>query len=226
MKKSLWFWLSFVVAIILAIYFSVRVVMIGLGHGGAAMVHSISVSADQNDKDLSALAAAATIAPNTRVYSVDLDMLNNRVMAVPGVKNAAVRRLPNGNISVRVAMYRAVALWTDGQNFFPLSADGTIVNKPTDVRDASHVVFRGTLPQDITEITRAAHNLVGHLDTLEWIEDRRWNLYTNNGITVMLPEQNPIAAIGALISLNNNHQILNKDIKLIDMRDDARILVK
>ncbi len=226
MKKSLWFWLSFVVAIILAIYFSVRVVMIGLGHGGAAMVHSISVSADQNDKDLSALAAAATIAPNTRVYSVDLDMLNNRVMAVPGVKNAAVRRLPNGNISVRVAMYRAVALWTDGQNFFPLSADGTIVNKPTDVRDSSHVVFRGTLPQDITEITRAAHNLVGHLDTLEWIEDRRWNLYTNNGITVMLPEQNPIAAIGALISLNNNHQILNKDIKLIDMRDDARILVK
>lgn len=226
MKKSLWFWLSFVVAIILAIYFSVRVVMIGLGHGGAAMVHSISVSADQNNKDLSALAAAATIAPNTRVYSVDLDMLNNRVMAVPGVKNAAVRRLPNGNISVRVAMYRAVALWTDGQNFFPLSADGTIVNKPTDVRDASHVVFRGTLPQDITEITRAAHNLVGYLDTLEWIEDRRWNLYTNNGITVMLPEQNPIAAIGALISLNNNHQILNKDIKLIDMRDDARILVK
>ena len=107
-----------------------------------------------------------------------------------------------------------------------MSADGTIVNKPTDVRDLSHVVFRGPVPKDIAEITDAAHNLVGQLDYREWIESRRWNLYTNNGITVLLPEQNPIAAIGALVTLNNNHKILNKDIKVIDMRDDARILVK
>ena len=226
MKKSLWFWLCFCVAIIFAIYFSVRIVMTGMGRGTNAYVTNISISADQSDKDLSAIVAAATIAPNTRTYSIDLDMLNERVSKVPGVKKSAVRRMPNGNISVRVALHRAVALWTDGQNFFPLSADGTIVNKPTDVRDASHVVFRGKLPNDITQITNVAHNLVGDLDYMEWIENRRWNMYTNGGITIMLPEENPLAAIGTLISLNNNHNILDKDIKLIDMRDSARILVK
>jgi cell division protein FtsQ len=226
MKKSLWFWLCFSVAIVFAIYFSVRVVMTGTGRGTNAYVTNISISADQSDKDLSAIVAAATIAPNTRTYSIDLDMLNERVSKVPGVKKSAVRRMPNGNISVRVALHRAVALWTDGQNFFPLSADGTIVNKPTDVRDASHVVFRGKLPNDITQITNVAHNLVGDLDYMEWIENRRWNMYTNGGITIMLPEENPLAAIGTLISLNNNHNILDKDIKLIDMRDSARILVK
>lgn len=226
MKKSLWFWLCFSVAIVFAIYFSVRVVMTGMGRGTNAYVTNISISADQSDKDLSAIVAAATIAPNTRTYSIDLDVLNERVSKVPGVKKSAVRRMPNGNISVRVALHRAVALWTDGQNFFPLSADGTIVNKPTDVRDASHVVFRGKLPNDITQITNVAHNLVGDLDYMEWIENRRWNMYTNGGITIMLPEENPVAAIGTLISLNNNHNILDKDIKLIDMRDSARILVK
>ena len=226
MKKSLWFWLCFSVAIVFAIYFSVRVVMTGMGRGTNAYVTNISISADQSDKDLSAIVAAATIAPNTRTYSIDLDMLNERVSKVPGVKKSAVRRMPNGNISVRVALHRAVALWTDGQNYFPLSADGTIVNKPTDVRDASHVVFRGKLPNDITQITNAAHNLVGDLDYMEWIENRRWNMYTNGGITIMLPEENPLAAIGTLISLNTNHNILDKDIKLIDMRDSARILVK
>ena len=226
MKKSLWFWLCFSVAIVFAIYFSVRVVMTGMGRGTNAYVTNISISADQSDKDLSAIVAASTIAPNTRTYSIDLDMLNERVSKVPGVKKSAVRRMPNGNISVRVALHRAVALWTDGQNFFPLSADGTIVNKPTDVRDASHVVFRGKLPNDITQITNVAHNLVGDLDYMEWIENRRWNMYTNGGITIMLPEENPLAAIGTLISLNNNHNILDKDIKLIDMRDSARILVK
>ncbi len=226
MKKSLWFWLCFAVAIIFAVYFSVRIIMTGMGHGTSAYINNISISADQSDKDLSAIVAAATLAPNTRSYSIDLDMLNKRVMDVPGVKKASVRRMPNGNLSVKVAMYRAVALWTDGQNFFPLSADGTIVNKPTDVRDASHVVFRGKLPNDISQITDAAHNLVMNLDYLEWIENRRWNMYTNGGIVIMLPEKNPFAAIGTLISLNNNHNILNKNIKMIDMRDASRILVK
>lgn len=226
MKKSLWFWLCFVIAIIFAVYFSVRIVMTGMGRGTNAYINNISISADQSDKDLSAIVAAATLAPNTPSYSIDLDILNERVSKVPGVKKSAVRRMPNGNLSVRVALHRAVALWTDGEHYFPLSADGTIVNKPTDVRDMSHVVFRGKLPNNITQITNAAHNLVGNLDYMEWIENRRWNMYTNSGITILLPEENPTAAIGTLISLHNNHHILDKDVQLIDMRDSARILVK
>lgn len=226
MKKSLWFWLCFVIAIIFAVYFSVRIVMTGMGRGTNAYINNISISADQSDKDLSAIVAAATLAPNTPSYSIDLDMLNERVSKVPGVKKSAVRRMPNGNLSVRVALHRAVALWTDGEHYFPLSADGTIVNKPTDVRDMSHVVFRGKLPNNITQITNAAHNLVGNLDYMEWIENRRWNMHTNSGITILLPEENPTAAIGTLISLHNNHHILDKDVQLIDMRDSARILVK
>ena len=226
MKKSIWFWLCFVVAIVFAIYFSVRVVMTTMGQGRNAYVTNISISADQTDKDLSAIVAAATMTPNTRSYSVDLDVLKDRISSVPGVKISAVRRLPNGNIAVKVVLHRAVALWTDGERFFPLSADGTIVNKPTDVRDDSHVVFRGKIPNNITEITNAAHNLVGDLDYMEWIENRRWNMHTKDGIIVMLPEDNPLSAIGTLVALNNNHNILNKQIQVIDMRDAARILVK
>ena len=226
MKKSIWFWLCFVVAIVFAIYFSVRVVMTSMGQGKNAYVTNISISADQSDKDLSAIVAAATMTPNTRSYSVDLSVLNKRISSVPGVKTCAVRRMPNGNIAVKVVLHRAVALWTDGESFFPLSADGTIVNKPTDVRDDSHVVFRGPIPKNITDITNAAHNLVGDLDYMEWIENRRWNMYTKDGIIVMLPEDNPLAAIGTLVALNTNHNILNKQIQIIDMRDAARILVK
>ena len=226
MKKSIWFWLCFIVAIMFAIYFSVRVVMTAMGQGRNAYITNISISADQSDKDLSAIVAAATMTPNTRSYSVDLNILNTRISGVPGVKTSAVRRMPNGNIAIKVTLYRAVALWTDGENFFPLSADGTIVNKPTDVRDESHVVFRGPIPKDISEITNAAHNLVGDLDYMEWIENRRWNIYTKDGIVVMLPEDNPLAAIGTLVALNGNHDILGKQIKMIDMRDSARILVK
>ncbi len=226
MKRTIWFWLCFIIAIILAIYFSVRIIITGVGRTPISYVHNISISSDSNDKNLSAIASAAALAPNTRSYSIDLAQMNERISAVPGVRKSSVRRMPNGNISVYVSMYQAVALWTDGENFFPLSGDSTIVNTPTETRNMANVVFRGPLPSDITEITRIAHNMVGNLDYMEWIENRRWNMHMFNGITVLLPEHDPESAIGTLMSLNNKHKILTKDISVIDMRDSARILVK
>ena len=64
------------------------------------------------------------------------------------------------------------------------------------------------------------------IDFMEWVENRRWNIHTVNGITVMLPETDPDMAVNTLITLNNNHQILAKNLSVIDMRDSARILVK
>lgn len=226
MKRNIWFWVYFIVAIILATYFASRIIMIGLGYGPMAHVRNITISADQEDKDLTALATAAAVAPGTNAYKTNLDAINTRIGAVPGVKQSAVRRKPDGNLSVRVKLYRAVALWTDGQSFYPLSADGTIVQRPTDSRANGTVLFRGPLPNDISDITKVAHNMIGDVDYLEWIEGRRWNLITTNGITVMLPERNPGDAIGSLMVLNKNHQILSRDITVIDMRDAARILVK
>ncbi len=226
MKRNIWFWVCFVASIILATYFATRIIMTGLGYGPSARVRTISISADQGDKDLSALAAAAAVAPGTDTYSVDLAALNARVGQTPGVRASAVRRMPNGNLSVRVKLYRAVAQWTDGENFFPLSADGTIVRRPADSRDTGTVLFRGDLPDDISEITKIAHNMIGHLDYMEWIENRRWNMITTGGITILLPEQDADAAVSTLLVLNKNHGILSKDIQIIDMRDSARILIK
>ena len=200
--------------------------MTTLGHTTVSRVHSISISADVRDKDLSALAAAAAIAPGTGAFSIDLDALNARVGAVPGVRASAVHRRADGNLVVRVKLYRAVALWTDGQNYFPLSADGTIVNQPDAERKSGTVLFRGPLPSDVGEITNVAHTLIGNLDYMEWIENRRWNLITTGGTTILLPEKNPDDAIAQLIVLDKNHKILSRDIKTIDMRDSARILVK
>lgn len=226
MKRSIWFWLYFVLAIIIAIYFASKTIMIGLGYGPTSHVRSISIKTDTKNKDLTAIATAAAIAPGTRSYQINLKDLNDRINAVPGVKESAVHRKPDGNLSVKVELYKAVALWTDGENYYPLSADGTIVKQPKEARDEGTVVFRGPVPSDISEITKAAHNLLNDLDYLEWIEGRRWNLHTTGGITILLPEKNPTDAIGSLIVLNNNHKILSKKLEIIDMRDSSRILVR
>ena len=226
MKRTIWFWLYFIIAMIFSIYFCTRIVMTIKGHGPLSMVRNISISADKKDSNLSSLSSALALPPGTRSYSVDLDATNEIINGVPIVKESAIRRLPNGNLRIKVSLHHAVALWTDGENYYPLSADGTIVNTPTTDRNISNIVFRGPVPTDISQITKAAHNLVGELNFIEWIENRRWDMHTNSGIRIMLPETNPISALGTLISLNKKHNLLHKDIQIIDMRDSARILVK
>lgn len=226
MRRNLWFWLYFVAAILLAIYFATRIIMTFMGYGPIAKVKNISISADTRNQDLTAIAAATGISPGTHTHSVNLELVNARLIATPGVRESAVRRLPNGNLSVKIRLYRAVAAWTDGTYYYPLSADGTIVQRPSEEKSPGTVVFRGDVPNDINNITKAATNLIGDLDYLEFVDNRRWNIITNGGITVMLPEESPDAAIASLVVLNNKHKILNKNIQTIDMRDTARILVK
>lgn len=226
MKRNIWFWLYFIAAILLAIYFATRVVMTFMGYGPTAMVRNISISADTNDKDLTPIIAAAGIAPGTHTHAIKLELVNARIAQTPGTKESAVRRLANGNLAIKVNLYRAVAGWTDGTYYYPISADGTIVKNPSETRGNGTVLFRGNVPNKIGEITKAATNLVGNLDYLEWIDDRRWNLITTGGITIMLPENDPVAAIGNIVVLDQKYNILSKAIKVIDMRDDTRILVR
>ena len=197
-----------------------------IGYGPTAMVRNISVSADTNDKDLTPIIAAAGIAPGTHTHAIKLELVNARIAQTPGVRESAVRRLANGNLAIKVNLYRAVAGWTDGTYYYPISADGTIVKNPSETRGNGTVLFRGNVPNEIGEITKAATNLIGNLDYLEWIDDRRWNLITTGGITIMLPENDPVAAIGNIVVLDQKYNILSKAIKVIDMRDDTRILVR
>ncbi|MBN1324751.1 MAG: cell division protein FtsQ/DivIB [Alphaproteobacteria bacterium] len=226
MKKTFWFWLYFVVAIILAVYFATRIIMTSLGHGSVSTVKTISISADSHNKNLSKLAAVAGIAPGTNVYSLNLDEINARISTVPDIKYSAVRRLPNGNLAIKVKLHKAVAIWTDGKNLFPLSSDGTIVKRPLEQRPPNTIVFSGILPPDINEIVKTTLGMAKDIDYMEWIENRRWNIHTTNNISILLPEEDPCAAISALMVLNKNNKILSKKIKTLDMRDPARIIIK
>ena len=226
MKSKFWFWLSFCSAIILAVYFASRIIMIGLGRGSMARLHKTSIVANVKNKDMTTVAAAAALPKNTNIYSVKLDDINRNILAVPGVKNSSVRRMPNGNLIIRVSFHHFVAAWTDGESYFPLSDDGTIANAPSAERPGNALLFRGPVPENITEITNAANDMITEIDYIEWIENRRWNIHTTGGITIKLPEQDFASAIASLITINKNHNLLGRDIHVIDMRDSARILVR
>ncbi|MDR1360870.1 MAG: cell division protein FtsQ/DivIB [Rickettsiales bacterium] len=229
MKKSFWFWLCFGLGVVFATYFSARIAMTLMGRGNPAIIKNISIRAANGSADMDAITAAAAISPGTKTYSVSLDELRARINSVPDIESASVRRLGNGNLAIQVKVRNAVAVWTDGQAFYPLTRDGLIIKRPTDTRPERLVLFKGPLPDDISAIVRALRGAPGVAaagDYLEWQEMRRWNLHTKSGAIIYLPEEKPENAISALAVLAQKHQLLSREIAIIDMRDNARVLVK
>jgi cell division protein FtsQ len=58
------------------------------------------------------------------------------------------------------------------------------------------------------------------------VAERRWNLHMKSGIDVMLPEGEFRPAIEELGKLEAEHQILSRDIRLIDFRLADRVTIQ
>lgn len=225
MKKSILFWLYFVLSIILAIYFAVRIITSQMGRGPVSTVQNIETYGT-NAKDDEVIKLALGIAPGTNLRAVDLHQLNYRVSTIPGIKNSAVRRLPNGTIIVKIEKHKVIALWTDGAYYYPLSADGTKINTPSPERNDNSIVFAGDVPDNLTDVISSVSSISKYIDYLTMIESRRWNIRTKNGTTIYLPENDASSAINKIKVLNKTHKLLSRKLEIIDMRDSARILVK
>ena len=132
MKHRILFWILFVLAVIAATYLSVRISMVFMGGGNGAVVRMVSVSSENGKIDRAAIAELVGIRPGTPMFKVALHDVLARIMTAPDIDAAAVRRLSNGNITIRVRMRTAIAAWTDGEHFYPLTANGTMINRPTD----------------------------------------------------------------------------------------------
>jgi cell division protein FtsQ len=226
MKKSIFFWLYFVGSIILATYFACRIITSQMGRGPISSVKHIHITNNSNDFNPDAIKMAIGISGETNIRSIDLRQINKLVLGVPGIKKSATRRLSNGDIIIKTEKYNVVAVWSDGVYYYPLSSDGTKIDTPSDTYNENALVFRGEVPNDLTDIINSASVLSEYIDYIKMVESRRWNIHTKNGTTIYLPENNFADAINKINVLNQTHKILSRQIDIIDMRDKARILVK
>lgn len=234
MKKSFFFWMYFIVAIALAIYFASRIITNKMGRGPIINVKNILMTNTSKEKiktqDFESIRIATGISNGTRVKSLDLKQINDNVLGVPGIKNSATRLLPNGTLIIKTQNHDVVAMWSDGAFYYPLSSDGTRIETPTQTRADNTIVFQGELPKKWSmvsgDIINALSDISEYIDYVNMVESRRWDLHTKTGTTIYLPETNPTKAINALKTLNKNHKILSRKIEIIDLRDDKRILVK
>jgi cell division protein FtsQ len=64
------------------------------------------------------------------------------------------------------------------------------------------------------------------LETAQWVGNRRWDFYLNNGVKIILPEIDAQMALARLEKAHKENKILERPLKIIDLKDPQNIVVE
>ncbi len=206
---------------------------ISLGDLGArAGLKVTDIVLEGRDKTpLPAIARALSIRKGDPILAFSPRDAQARLEAINWVQSATVlRRLP-GTIVVQIAERRPFAVWQKDGKFELIDRAGKVVtNGDVDQFSAELMLVVGegaeTAAADLIDALASQRDLQARVVSASWIGKRRWNLQMKGGTEVLLPEGATMAALARLAELQASHALLDRSLKLVDLRLPDRLTLR
>ena len=200
----------------------------GLSAAGLA-VDKVSVSGRERAR-MSDILGALGVMRGDSILSFDTDRARARIEQIGWVSSADVQRLFPDKVLIEIHERQPYAVWQNDGGFSVIDRTGSKLNG-LEAPEFSHlprVVGAGAADGAeaiLAEVAR--HPAIGReVEAAVRVAERRWNLRMKSGIDVMLPEGEFKPAIEELGKLEAEHQILSRDIRLIDFRLADRVTIQ
>lgn len=164
-------------------------------------------------------------------FALDLEAMRAKVESLDAVRSARVRVGDAGILNVDITPRVAVALWRDGVNLRLLDEEGTFagyVAARADRLDLPLIAGDGA-QEHISEalaLFRDAKPIADRLRGIVRMGDRRWDVVLDRKQRILLPAENPVAALDRVIVLHQARDMLDRDVAVVDMRNGNRPTVR
>jgi len=174
--------------------------------------------------------SSAGIDEHASLFSVDAEAVRARLLAMPLVREATVRKLFPDGLQITLVEREPFALWQRHGEVFVVSADGKTIDTLRDDRflRLPLVVGEGANERAVAfaKMIDAQPALKPHIRAGILVGQRRWTLKLDNGIDVRLPEDNVDAAMARLATLVKDKTLLDKDVLSVDLRKADRVVLR
>ena len=195
-------------------------------HRPEFMVSELNVTgAEGLLKDL--VTAALPIEFPVSSFDLNLEGMRQHVEALNGVRAARVRVGEAGALHVDVTPRVAVALWRDQDTLRLIDAEGIVagaVEARADRLELPLIAGDGA-EQNIAEalaLFQAARPIAPRIRGLVRMGERRWDIVLDRDQRILLPTENPRAAVDRVIVLHQAQDMLDRDVAVVDMRNSNR----
>lgn len=166
--------------------------------------------------------AALDVHAGQSIFSVDPRAARARLMQLPWVAKAEVKRRYPDNIFIQIVERVPYARWQTDEGLFLVDQSGHVITSC----DADGFIKLPLLvgegaPVHAEDVVRAVSHyrgIVRRVAAYQYQSGRRWNLLLDDGVVVKLPETGWQGQLGDLEALIVDRGILEKDIREIDLR--------
>ncbi|WP_336487821.1 cell division protein FtsQ/DivIB [Methylobacterium nigriterrae] len=173
--------------------------------------------------------AAAGIDWRSSVPFLDVNEVRERLIKVPLIASASVRKLYPNEIAISQVEREPAALWQKNGEISVIAADGTVIDTMRDDRYASLPLVVGDEANarlgEYLGLIAAAGTLGERIRAGTYVSGRRWTLKLD-GVDIRLPETNPAEALARLVRIERESRVLEKDIIAVDLRMPDRVVVR
>lgn len=173
---------------------------------------------------------AAGVFRDQPLLGLDLDALRARVEAVGWVEDARIVRLLPDTLIISVTERRQLAVWQHNGAVRVIDQTGRVIPEANPLQAASLplVVGEGADEHAAAILPRIAARprLMGRVEALVRVDDRRWDLRLKDGSLVQLPAVDEEAALIQLEQLDQRSRILELGFARIDLRDPTMVAVR
>lgn len=167
---------------------------------------------------------------HTSLLMLNAESARARIAEIPWVADVEVKKVYPDKLIVNLTERHAYALWQEDGQLKVVDQTGAVM---TSVLGPEHAdlplvvgVGANAHVKEAVALIDAEPTLKGRIKAAQFVAERRWNLVTEEGVEIRLPEENPTAALAKVADLNRSKRLLDRDIVAVDMREADRILIK
>ena len=145
------------------------------------------------------------------------------------VSTATVQRSFPNKLEISVVERVPFAVWQRAGSYYVIDRSGSAMSNVLPGNLPALPLITGEGAQfEVAELVNqleVSPDLSSKISGAARVGQRRWNLYLDNGITVLLPEENVAGALARLSALESSQQLLSKGVRSVDLRFPRRVIV-
>lgn len=164
-------------------------------------------------------------------FDIDLTAARARIESIDAVAQADVRVRSGGVLEVRVTEREPAIIWRRAANLVLLDETGRRVDDlafRSERADLAVIAGEGAeraVPEAL-EILSAARPILNRVRGLVRMGERRWDIVLDRGQRVLLPVEDPVAAVERMIALDEAEDLLDRDVISVDLRIKDRPVLR
>jgi cell division protein FtsQ len=164
-------------------------------------------------------------------FDLDLAALRAAAQSLPAVAEAQVQIRSGGVLRVQITERVPALVWRKGEHLILIDSDGHAVaglHARSDRADLPLIAGQGAneAAGEALDILATAGPISGRIQGLMRMGQRRWDIVLDYGQRLMLPAENPIAALDRALALDQAERLFDRDILAIDLRYGPRPVLR